>query len=245
MRVPWIGMVVGMLAATAAHADGRALAGTYVSELAGPALTLQLGANGLATMAGETARWQVRGDTLVLGEESFRFRLEGGRLLLTDQAGNTLAWKRAGAAGGAAAGAPAGKGPRGGVQAGAAGPARAPAGRGSPRDEQVRQFLMSSAWCSFSYNQHTGTSRQSRGVFHPDGTISLGSNAETYNSGQAGTVAGQHQGGGTWRWVVQNERLLVDTGEGQGLQDVNLQVKANSSGNPVMIAGGTEYVRCR
>jgi hypothetical protein len=230
-------LAVMSMAAGAARADGGALTGRYESELFGSALVMELRADGVATMGGETARWRVSGDRLVVGDDTFRYAFDGKRLALTDAGGVVYAWRRVG--GPAAAGKPAGKAaPARPAPAGAA-----PAGKGSPRDAQLRQLLLSSAWCSFRYNQHTGTTNQSRAVFRPDGTIARGTSDETYNSGASGTVAGQYRGGDVWRWAVQNERLLVDTG--QGLQDVNLQVKVNSAGNPILTADGTEYMRCR
>jgi hypothetical protein len=227
-------LALALLAGPAA-ADGRAgLAGTWISELAGAALTLELRADGTAAAMGEMARWSVRGDRLVIGEETFRYQLAGGRLQLTDAAGTTTGWQRAGAA-------KAGKGAQAAAQD--PGQVKAAGGRRSPVDAQLQQLLLSSAWCSFHYNKNTGTTNQSRAVFQPDGTLRLGTDAQTYNSGAAGSVAGQYQTGSGMRWAVQNGRLLIDSGE--GFQDVALQVNRNSAGNPILVADGKEYAACR
>jgi hypothetical protein len=115
---------------------------------------------------------------------------------------------------------------------------------GSPQDVQVRQLLLSRAWCSFSYSQTSGTSRTTRAVFRPDGILSFGSGAETYSSGAGGTVAGQHGANGFMRWQVVNGRLYVDEGGGLGPQDVNMTITLNSSGYPIIKAAGKEYSGC-
>jgi hypothetical protein len=118
-----------------------------------------------------------------------------------------------------------------------------PPGGGSPQDAQLRQLLLSSAWCSFTYNQHTGTSTTRRVVFRPDGLMLTNAGGETFNSGPNGTVAGQAVDGSTSRWQVSNLRLLVD--QGQGFQDVGLTGTRNSSGSPILTAAGREYSMCR
>lgn len=226
-----LAFLVLALLAGAAQADGKAragLVGTWGSELAGTPLTLELRADGTATFQGAAAQWQAMGDMLVVGNNAARYQLTGGRLVLTDMQGTVTVWQRAGMA-------KAGKGP--------AAPARAAAGKGSPADAQLRQLLVSSAWCSFHYNKITGATNQSRAVFLPDGTLRLGTDAQTYSSGASGSVAGQYQTGTGMRWAVQNGRLLVDSGEGP--QDLNLQVNRNSAGNPILVAGGKEYAACR
>lgn len=112
-------------------------------------------------------------------------------------------------------------------------------------DQQIAQLLLSSAWCSFRYNQTTGTTNTSRAVFSANGLLSLNTGAETYNSGMNGTVAGQYAGGGAMRWRVQGGRLLVDDGSGGGYQDAGMVISRNSSGHPIITADGKEYSACR
>jgi hypothetical protein len=104
-----------------------------------------------------------------------------------------------------------------------------PVGSG-PQDAQVAQLLLSTGWCSFSYNQATGTTRTSKGYFRQDGTLVMNTGAETYSSGYGGTVAGQYGGGSTMRWRLQDLRLYVDDGSGMGFQDVNASLTQNSGG---------------
>ena len=116
-------------------------------------------------------------------------------------------------------------------------------GSGSPQDQQITQLLVRSAWCSFSYNQTTGTTNTERVVYQPDGTGYISSGAETYNSGRSGTVAGQHQGGTPFRWRLQNGVLLATT-DGFQWGQFPLQITANSNGYPIVKADGKEYTMC-
>src|SRR5688500_9186486 len=43
-------------------------------------------------------------------------------------------------------------------------------------DGEIRQVLLSSAWCSFSYNNVSGASRSERVQFFPNGSASFASN---------------------------------------------------------------------
>jgi hypothetical protein len=190
------------------------------------------------------------------------YKVQGDQLVIAEPGGLAVGFKRVGLIGGAARGAAtaaggggAAGGTNGGGQArapggsagGAGAPAAAPAG--SPMDAQVRQLLLSSAWCSFSYSATPGgggygdRSSSSRVVFQADGSGFRGSSSESYSTGYGGTAAGGGRGGQPFRWQVQNGRLLIDTGA--GFQDVNLDGKRNSNGYPILISGGVEYMSCR
>ena len=133
--------------------------------------------------------------------------------------------------------------------------APAPPASGSPQDRQLSQLLLSSAWCSFSYNQTSGTTRSSRSAFQANGILLIGTNAEggTTNQsgggmvdlggGAAGSVYSQHQGGQQARWQVQGGQLFIDLG--QGMQAVPLSITRNSNGYPIITANGSEYSQCR
>lgn len=116
-------------------------------------------------------------------------------------------------------------------------------GGGSPQDQQITQLLVRSAWCSFSYNQTSGTSRTERVTFRPDGSGSIGSGAETYSSGTFGTVAGQSSDAGAFRWQVRGG-VLNTTTDGATWQQFPLQITTNSSGYPIISSGGKEYSMC-
>ena len=112
--------------------------------------------------------------------------------------------------------------------------------------DQLSQLLLSSAWCSFSYNKVSGASHTSRAQFFPDGTWSGGSRGETYSSGSGGSVAGQHDAGSRGRWKVQNGQLFMSNPpEAPSLAPVTMKITRNSSGAPIITADGTEYSQCR
>jgi len=122
------------------------------------------------------------------------------------------------------------------------GPGQAQAQAG--QDGQISVFLMGNAWCGFTYNKTTGASRSERVVFHGNGLITQGSNAETYSSGAGGTVAGQSRGGNQGRWKVQNSMLLLSQ-DGVNWEPQQVQVTRNSNGSPILKSGGKEYMVCR
>ncbi len=136
----------------------------------------------------------------------------------------------------------------------AATPAPAPpaprAAAGSAQDQQLRDLLLSSAWCSFSYSQTSGSTSTSRNVFLADGRLLVNTNHEggtvnQYGGGSTpnGSVYSQAQGGGTYRWQVQGWQLYLDGGE--GFQAVPLSIARNSNGYPIITADGKEYSQCR
>ncbi|MEO8139689.1 MAG: hypothetical protein ABI742_08590 [Gemmatimonadota bacterium] len=156
---------------------------------------------------------------------------------------------------GTAPAAPAPRAPQAGPRAPAVAPAPPAPPQGSAQDQQLRTFLLSSPWCSFSYNQTTGTSRSSRSVFLSDGILMIGTNREggTVNQngggnvdlsgGATGSYYNQSQGGQQARWQVQGGQLYVDMG--QGMQVVAMQITRNSNGYPIVTAGGIEYSQCQ
>ena len=122
-----------------------------------------------------------------------------------------------------------------------AGASKAPT---ADNDAQLSQFLTRNAWCGFTYNNNTGTSRTERVVFSPNGTVSQASGGETYNSGPAGSVAGQSAGGRQGRWKVENGQLHLSP-DGASWQPQALQITQNSTGSPIVKSGGKEYMVCR
>ena len=112
-------------------------------------------------------------------------------------------------------------------------------------DREAKQILTSSAWCSFSYNSVTGTSNSSRVVFHTNGIMTINSGSETYSKGYAGTYAGQSQGGNRMKWKLENLRMYIDQGDGNGFVDIGLEATTNSNGYPILHAGGKEYSMCK
>ena len=212
---------------------------------------LELRADGAATLAGDRMRWTVRGTELLVGNEVMVYQMQGDTLLL--KIGTVVTtWKRlAGPA--AATPAPALRpgevGGVGGVGVQGTGlppqAASAPSAGGDAMDQQARALLTSTAWCSFTYSQTSGTSTTRRVVFRADGVMLVNDGRETYNSGPNGTVSGQSGSNGAMRWRLENQRLLVDPADGRGYQDVQLTATRNSSGSVILNSLGREYGMCR
>lgn len=232
-RVP--ALLVLMLSAGAAMA-GQAVDPNLVGDwsLHGqPFVTFK--ADGSGTMEGDPFRWTADGRHLTIsdqdGTERHPYQIKGGHLSVTME-GGLLLLERMGR-GSAKAEDPKGK-PSPGAKA------------DRPGQDQLAQLLLSSAWCSFSYNKVSGASHSSRAQFFPDGTWSASARGETYSSGPAGSVAGQHDSGGRGQWKVEQGRLFMSNPpEAPALAPVDLTVARNSSGYPILTADGTEYSQCR
>lgn len=118
----------------------------------------------------------------------------------------------------------------------------------TPQDQQIAQLLLSSPWCYFNYtgvpgSSSSGRTNTERVVFQRDGTGVQSTGGESYYSNPYGSSAGQATGGQGFRWRVQNGMLLV-SGDGAQWQQIPLQVTRNSSGYPIVTAGGKEYATC-
>jgi hypothetical protein len=105
-------------------------------------------------------------------------------------------------------------------------------------------LLLSSAWCSFSYNAKTGYSSSSRVQLRPDGTYSTGGQNEGYSSGFGGTYASQNNSSGGGRWKIVKGQLYMSEGNGN-LAPVQTSIKRNSNGNVFLVTNGVEYSQCK
>lgn len=105
-----------------------------------------------------------------------------------------------------------------------------------------RQLILSSAWCSFSYNQSSGRSASTRIRFNADGSFGTGLRAEMVSSGANGSVASQNNGSGGGYWKVEGGELFMS--DGGPLQAVQTMLKRNSNGYPVIVGDGVEYSQC-
>ena len=106
------------------------------------------------------------------------------------------------------------------------------------------ELLVSSAWCTFTYNKTTGYSHTKRVYFNANGTYGTGSRGEGYSSGSGGSMASQRnaQGGGLWK--VDRGELFMSEGGGR-LEAVRTVLKRNNNGYPIIVADGVEYSHCR
>ena len=105
------------------------------------------------------------------------------------------------------------------------------------------ELMLSSAWCTFSYNKTTGYSSSKRVTFSAGGTYAMGSRGEGGSSGSGGSMASQHDAAGGGRWRVRNGELYLS--EGGDFEHVATTLKRNSNGHPVIVADGVEYSQCR
>lgn len=105
------------------------------------------------------------------------------------------------------------------------------------------QLLLSSAWCSFSYNKISGTTKTTRAQFYANGSYSFGNQRESQSSGQYGSVYGQSGGDGGGRWQVKGGELYMGE-DGEPLEPVQTMLKRNSNGYPIIVADGVEYMQC-
>jgi len=106
------------------------------------------------------------------------------------------------------------------------------------------ELLLSSAWCSFSYNQTTGYSNTTRVRFSKNGTYGTGSRAEGSTSGKSGSYSSQHDTGGGGRWKVVKGELYLSSSN-RSLEHVKTVLKRNSNGYPIIVADGVEYSQCK
>ena len=210
------------------------LVGKYQMEM-DSSETLELRADGSATLGDDETQWSVRGDQLVVGTDVMPYVYLAGRWIRV--VGPTqIAWRRLGAHVSTAAPTP---------MAAPKTQAPPPPGAGDARDAQYRQVLMNSAWCSFAYNKVSGTSTTRRVVFGPDGVMTTNRGAETYSAGSGGTYAGQSGQSNAVIWKYEGLRLYLDDGRGAGFQDAGLSATTNSNGSIILMAAGREYSMCR
>lgn len=123
---------------------------------------------------------------------------------------------------------------------------------GGPNDSRIAELLLSSAWCSFSFNG--STTRRERYAFSRDGTVSMTGGAETSRSVRGtdqygnetftGGSATQESQANRAYWRVENGMLMLSL-DGQQWQPQRLDITPNSNGVPIVTANGTEYARCQ
>jgi hypothetical protein len=202
---------------------------------------ITLNADGTGAMEGARVKWTADGKTLVVtGEDGtpdkLSYHLEAGALSM-DMGGFPLTLNRT----------QVGPSPKVSPPGQAVTPPAA-APQGAPRpaaNDPLSRLLLSSAWCSFTYNKVTGASSSSRYQFFPNGSWNNGGRSETYNSGANGSVAGQYDSANGGRWEVRSGQLWMSTPQAPVLQPVGaFSVTRNSSGYPIINANGQEFSSC-
>lgn len=223
-----------MISATSSAQVATELVGKYRMDVQEGEI-LELRANGSASMAGEETTWSASGNQLSIGPDVMEYKVQGEQLLLI-MGTFQIPWKRIGGAVKTTA-------PR--EKEIAKTTPRQPVTNATAADQEAKQLLTSTAWCSFTYNQVSGTSTTRKVIFRPDGVMTMNDGAETYSSGYGGTYAGQSNSAGAMQWKLENLRMYVDQGDGAGFQDIGLTATRNSNGYVILHAAGREYSMCQ
>jgi hypothetical protein len=118
-------------------------------------------------------------------------------------------------------------------------------------NDPMAKLLLSSAWCSFHYNQTSGSSSTTRVQWYPDGTYQIGGRSEGYSSGYGGTFSSQHDSGATGKWTVSKSVVMAtppptaDNPMPTAMVVVPMTVTRNSNGFPIVTSMGVEYSQCQ
>lgn len=205
----------------------------------GGATLFWINADGTGEMEGEAFTWSTDKGvmTIVSGGETEKvgYSLKGGRLVLAMDGTPMTLDKMGGAAAPVEAPAP--------VKVPAKAPkAAAPVTAGK---DELSQFLLRNAWCTFTFNKNSGASSKSRSQFFPDGTFTTDGQSEGYSSGYGGTMASQNNSGTSGQWRVVKGQLEFNTpGTNGQWVGAPFEVTRNSNGSPIIKGGGKEYMVC-
>ena len=205
----------------ASQQPGKAQCNGLVGSWAGAQYTIVLGQDGTTVVNGVRYRYTADATVIALvgsdGTFRYPYQLKGDVLnLLINGAVQSFKCGAQGAAG--------------------------PSPQGGGGSGLTESLMVSSAWCTFSYNKVSGYSNTTRWVFSPNGTYSKGGRGEGYSSGYGGTMASQHNSGGGGRWKVVNGQLYIGDTIPQPVQSV---VKHNNNGSPIVVVNGVEYSQCK
>jgi len=217
----------------------KELIGKYQMNVKGGVI-LELRANGTASMAGDETEWSSSGNQLSIGPNVMQYVLQGERLVLSMNSVQ-ITWKKIGGEGKKSSPMSSTQKPMNPTQ-GVSAPPDSEASGVEP-DEQAKQVLTNTAWCSFTYNKVSGTSTTRKVVFRRDGVMTVNGGAETYSSGIGGAYAGQSINSNVMKWKLKNLQLFVD--KGNGYQDIGLTATKNSNGYIILHAEGREYSMCK
>lgn len=195
-----------------------------------PSSVLEAGGGG--TLEGKPLKWSTKGGVLTMVSEgkttSVPYTVDGNTLTISVY-GFPVDYQRTS---------------KGGKGAKAKEEAAAPA-KSAGKDE-ISKLLLSSPWCTFSFNKTTGYSKSTRYQFFENGTIQVGGRSEGYSSGYGGSMASQHDSSSTIRWDVRKGQLYLASPETNGqFVAAPFETYKNSSGYPILKANGVEYSQCQ
>lgn len=212
-------------------------------------------ANGTCVVAGEDCTYQAHNDVLIITVDGERdevpFAVTPTQLTLVEGDAPVVLARVGAPAAPAAPTAPAAPAAPAAPRAPPAPSAPTPAPALDVKDP-LAQLLLSSAWCSFTYNKNTGASSQSRIQYFSDGSWRVGARSEGYNSGANGTVSSQTDASSSGRWSVSKGQFwFAYPPQPPGLPSpplfpVALKVTRNSNGYPIITSpDGSEYAMCQ
>ena len=200
-----------------------------------PSSVLEAGGGG--TLGGKPLKWSTKGGVLTMVSEgtttSVPYTVDGDNLVISVY-GFPVAYQRTS------------KGGKATKEAAAAAAAPAPAIAKPAGNDEISKLLLSSPWCTFSFNKTTGYSSSTRYQFFENGTIQVGGQSEGYSSGYGGSMASQSNSSSTIRWEVRKGQLFLASPESNGqFVAAPFEHYKNSSGYPILKANGTEYSQCK
>jgi len=223
---PYSGTFVGSGLQVTLTRNGGAYTGTAVYE--GSPLPVQ------AYLEGN----RLVGQAVVDGQPvPFQAVVEGNRMTLATSEQTFQLQRSGGMAGGGMGGGAMG----GGMGGGAAGTAGGAVAAG-PGDQQLARLLLSSSWCTRSYNTSgsVSTSSNEQITFRPDGTVYVRSASRSSYSdpSMSGVVSGDPSVQ-EYRWRVAGGQLQFSN-DGMAWETTPVQVQGS-----VIQAGGKRYTACR
>lgn len=199
-----------------------------------PSSVLEAGGGG--TLEGKPLKWSTKGGVLTMVSEgkttSVPYTVDGDTLTISVY-GFPVNYQRTS------------KGGKAKAEKAEKEEAAAPAAKSAGKDE-IAKLLLSSPWCTFSFNKTTGYSKSTRYQFFENGTVQVGGQSEGYSSGYGGSMASQHDTSSTIRWEVRKGQLFLASPETNGqFVAAPFESYKNSNGYPILRANGVEYSQCK
>jgi hypothetical protein len=220
---------------TTSRADDARLLGRWQAQLAEQIIALEIVSNNQLVLEGVPAYYRqfpglirVRGE---YGAVDYPYRFEDEVLVIAFPEGYQLGFVKEG-------------------DIATTGKEQIAASQSGAINTQLRELLLSSVWCAFSFRDDSaypeirrGANRLLRLRFHPDGSYLKEHRSRAYSYDYGGAVAGQAGSSRSGHWRVQEGWLFVAEGGG-AMQPVRLDISFDPAGTPILYFSGTEYRRC-
>jgi hypothetical protein len=228
-------MLVFLSSPSAVWGDDQRLLGRWQTQLAEQIIALEIVSNNQLVLDGVPAYYRqfpgvirMRGDYVTV---DYPYQFEDQVLRITFPEGYQLRFAKEG-------------------DIATTGRERIAASQSGAIDHQLRELLLSSAWCTFSFRGGSAHPEAMRGAkrllrlkFYPDGSYMKNSRSRAYSSAYGAAMAGQVGSSSSGHWRVQDGRLFAAEGGG-AMQPVPLDISFDPGGAPILYFSGTEYRRC-